>query len=52
MKQILSITLSLILMVGVFTPLANAVIPEPPKSDKQFQINGAGATFQIGRAHV
>ncbi|MGQ0606375.1 MAG: phosphate ABC transporter substrate-binding protein PstS [Candidatus Nitrosotenuis sp.] len=46
MKKTLSITLSLILMAGVFTPLANAAQgPEPPKSDKQFAINGAGATF-------
>ncbi|NDF47957.1 MAG: phosphate ABC transporter substrate-binding protein PstS [Nitrosopumilaceae archaeon] len=45
MKQTLAITLSLILMTGVFTPLASASVPEPPKSDKQFQINGAGATF-------
>lgn len=45
MKKILSITLSLILMTGVFTPLASAAGPEPTKSAKQFQINGAGATF-------
>lgn len=46
MKKILSMTLSLILLAGVFVPLADAAkAPEPPKSDKQFQINGAGATF-------
>lgn len=46
MKTILSLTLSLILLAGVFTPLVDAAQgPEPPKSDKQFQINGAGATF-------
>lgn len=46
MKKVLSIALSLILMTGVYAPLADAAQgPEPPKSDKQFQINGAGATF-------
>lgn len=47
MKKILSIALSLILIASVFVPLsANAAQgPEPPKSDKKFAINGAGATF-------
>ena len=46
MKKALSVVLSLILMTGVYAPLADAAQgPEPPKSDKQFQINGAGATF-------
>lgn len=46
MKTILSLSLSILLIAGVFAPLANATqAPEPPKSDKQFQINGAGATF-------
>ena len=46
MKKTLSIVLSLILLAGTYAPLANAAqVPEPPKSDKQFQINGAGATF-------
>ncbi len=46
MKKTLSVILSLILMAGVFTPLVDAAQgPEPPKSDKQFAINGAGATF-------
>ncbi len=47
MKKILSIALSLILMASVFVPLSAdaASGPEPPKSDKKFAINGAGATF-------
>jgi phosphate ABC transporter phosphate-binding protein len=45
MKKTLSVILGIILMAGVFTPLASAATPEPPKSDKQFQINGAGASF-------
>lgn len=47
MKKILSITLSLILIAGVFVPLSASAAqgPEPPKSDKKFAINGAGATF-------
>jgi phosphate ABC transporter phosphate-binding protein len=47
MKTLVSITLSIMLLVGVFVPLSAdaAKVPEPPKSDKQFQINGAGATF-------
>ncbi|WKT58265.1 phosphate ABC transporter substrate-binding protein PstS [Candidatus Nitrosotenuis chungbukensis] len=47
MKKILSITLSLILMASVFVPLSASAAswPEPPKSDKTFAINGAGATF-------
>lgn len=47
MKEILSITSSLILLTSVFVPLSvdAAQTPEPPKSDTQFQINGAGATF-------
>ena len=46
MKKTLSVILSLILVTGVYAPLASAAQgPEPPKSDKQFQINGAGATF-------
>jgi phosphate ABC transporter phosphate-binding protein len=47
MKKILSITLSLILIASVFVPLSASAVqgPEPPKSDKQFAINGAGATF-------
>ena len=46
MKKVLSIMLSLILMAGIFVPLADAAQgPEPPKSDKQFTITGAGATF-------
>jgi len=47
MKKILSITLSLILIASVFVPLSASAAqgPEPPKSDKKFAINGAGATF-------
>jgi len=45
MKKALSVILGIILMAGVFAPLVEAVEPAPPKSDKQFQINGAGATF-------
>ncbi|MEM2160204.1 MAG: phosphate ABC transporter substrate-binding protein PstS [Candidatus Nitrosotenuis sp.] len=46
MKKTLAIISSLILLAGVYAPLAHAVSgPEPPKSDKQFQITGAGATF-------
>ena len=45
MKKTLSVILGIILMAGVFAPLVEAVEPAPPKSDKQFQINGAGATF-------
>jgi phosphate ABC transporter phosphate-binding protein len=47
MKKILSIALSLILMASVFVPLSASAAsgPEPPKSDKKFAINGAGATF-------
>jgi phosphate ABC transporter phosphate-binding protein len=46
MKKTLAIISSLILLAGVCAPLAHAVSgPEPPKSDKQFQITGAGATF-------
>jgi phosphate ABC transporter phosphate-binding protein len=45
MKKTLSVVLGIILMAGVYAPLADAAQPEPPKSDKQFQITGAGATF-------
>jgi len=45
MKKALSVILGIILMAGVFAPLVEATEPAPPKSDKQFQINGAGATF-------
>ena len=45
MTKTLSVVLGIILMAGVFAPLASAATPESPKSDKQFQINGAGATF-------
>jgi phosphate ABC transporter phosphate-binding protein len=45
MKKTLSVVFGIILMAGVFTPLADATKPESPKSDKQFQITGAGATF-------
>jgi phosphate ABC transporter phosphate-binding protein len=46
MKKTLAIISSLILLAGVCAPLAHAVSgPEPPNSDKQFQITGAGATF-------
>jgi len=45
MKKILSLTLSLILVAGVFAPLADAKVPEPPASGADFQINGAGASF-------
>jgi phosphate transport system substrate-binding protein len=45
MKKTLSVILGVILMAGVFAPLVEAAEPAPPKSDKQFQITGAGATF-------
>ncbi len=47
MKKILSITLSLILLAGTFVPLSASAAqgPEVPKSDVNFQINGAGASF-------
>ncbi|TBR23394.1 MAG: phosphate ABC transporter substrate-binding protein PstS [Candidatus Nitrosotenuis sp.] len=47
MKKILSITLSLILIASVFVPLSASAAqgPDPPKSEKKFAINGAGATF-------
>lgn len=47
MKKILSTTLSLILIASVFVPLSASAAqgPEPPKSEKKFAINGAGATF-------
>jgi phosphate ABC transporter phosphate-binding protein len=47
MKTVLSITLSIMLLAGIFVPLSAdaAKVPESPKLDKQFQINGAGATF-------
>jgi len=45
MKKTLSVILGIILTAGVFAPLVDAAQPAPPKSDKQFQINGAGATF-------
>ena len=44
MKKTLSVILGIVLMAGVFAPLADAAQPAP-RSDKQFQINGAGATF-------
>lgn len=46
MRKTLSITLSVILIAGVFAPLsAAAAPPEAPKSGKDFTITGAGATF-------
>ncbi|MEO9309783.1 MAG: phosphate ABC transporter substrate-binding protein PstS [Nitrososphaera sp.] len=44
MKELLSVTLGLILITSVFVPLsANAQTPQAPTGT--FQINGAGATF-------
>jgi phosphate ABC transporter phosphate-binding protein len=45
MKKLTSITLSLLLVTGVMAPLSADAEPEPPANTKNFQINGAGATF-------
>ena len=45
MTKTLSVVLGVILMAGVFAPLVSAATPDSPNSEKQFQINGAGATF-------
>ncbi len=45
MKKLTSLTLSLLLVTGVLAPLSADAAPEPPTSAKNFQINGAGATF-------
>lgn len=46
MKKILSIALSLILVASSIPLSANAAsVPDKPTTSKEFQINGAGATF-------